>query len=109
MYCDGYVSEASTLHTAYGYQIPCPDNNACFAVAMSQNPTPRAQHMDIKYHTLYEWVKHNLLKLEQMDTMVNLVDQFTKRLGLVLFFCFVDYIFGKVPPTYSSAFVRFSK
>ncbi len=73
-------------------------------MAMSQKPTPRTHHMYIKYHAICKWVERDLLKLERIDTMINLADHFTKKLGRVLFHCHVDYIFGKVPPSYSSAF-----
>jgi hypothetical protein len=78
-------------------------------MAMSQKPTPRTRHMDIKYHALCEWVKQDLLKLEGIDTTINLADHFTKQLGWVLFHHHMDYIFRKVPPMYSSAFAQFFK
>jgi hypothetical protein len=83
------------------------DNNACIAMAMAQKPTPRTRHMDIKYHALCELVERDLLKLECIDTTVNLADHFTKQLGRTLFHRHVDYIFGKVPPSYSAAYHQF--
>jgi hypothetical protein len=83
------------------------DNNACIAMAMAQKPTPRIWHMDIKYHVLIKRVEWDLLQLEQIDTSMNLADHFTKQLGHTLFHRHVDYILGKVPPTYSCAFDRF--
>jgi hypothetical protein len=65
--------------------------------------------MDIKYYALYKWAEWGLFKLELIDTTINLADHFTKQLGRVLFHRHVDYIFGKVPPTYSSAYAQFSK
>jgi hypothetical protein len=85
------------------------DKNACITMAMAQKPTPRMHHMDIKYHALVEWVERNLLKLEHIDTTLNLADHFTKQLGTVLFHRHADYILGKVPPTYSNVFATFSK
>jgi hypothetical protein len=82
------------------------DNNACIVIAMSQKPTPRTRHMDIKYHALCKWVERDLLKLEWIDTTINLADHFTKQLRWVLFHRDVDYIFGKVPPTYSSVLLN---
>ncbi len=78
-------------------------------MAMAQKPIPWTRHMDIKYHALVEWVKRDLLKLERINTTLNLADHFTKQLGTVLFHCHVEYILGKVPPTYSNAFATFSK
>jgi hypothetical protein len=60
--------------------------------------------MDIKYHVLVEWVDQNLLQLECIDMSMNLADHFTKQLGRTLFHRHVDYILGKVPPTYSCTF-----
>ncbi len=76
---------------------------------MSQKPTPHTLHIDIEYYILCKWVKQDLLNLECIDTTINLADHFTKHLGRVLFNCHVDYIFAKVPSTYSSAFAQFSK
>jgi hypothetical protein len=85
------------------------DNNACIAMEIAQKPTsmPQTWHVDIKYHILVEWVERDLLQFECIDTSMNLADHFTKQLGRTLFHRHVDYILGKVPPTYSSAFNRF--
>jgi hypothetical protein len=83
------------------------DDNACIAMAMAQKPTPRTRHMDIKYHILVEWVERDLIQLERIDTTINLADHFTKHLGCTLFHRHVDYILGKVPPTYSHTFSKF--
>ncbi len=85
------------------------DNNACIAMAMAQKPTPLTRHMDIKYHVLIDWIECNLLQLEHIDTSLNMADHFTKQLGSTLFHQHVDYILGKVPPTYSSIFKGFPK
>lgn len=77
------------------------DNDACTAMAMAQKPTPRTRHMDIKFYALCEWVERDLLRLERIDTCVNLGDHFTKALPPVLFRRHLDYIMGRVPPAYS--------
>ena len=33
------------------------DNDACTAMANAKKPTPRIRHMDIKWHTLAQWVE----------------------------------------------------
>jgi hypothetical protein len=76
-------------------------------MAMAQKPTPRTRHMDINYHVLIDWVEQDLLQLECIDTSINLADQFTKQLGCTLFHRHINYILGKVPPTYSCTFYRF--
>jgi hypothetical protein len=83
------------------------DNNTCIEMAMAQKSTPQTQHMDIKYHVLVEWVEQDLLPLKQFDTSMNLADHFTKQLGHILFHRHVNYILGKVLPTYSCTFDRF--
>jgi hypothetical protein len=77
------------------------DNDACTAMAMAQKPTPRARHMDIKFYALCQWVERDLIKLERIDTTVNMADHFTKSLSPVLFRRHTDYIMGRVPPHYS--------
>ena len=82
------------------------DNDACTAMANAQKPTTRTRHMDIKFNVLCEWVEQDLLKLERVDTSVNLADIFTKQLGPTLFNRHVDYLLGHVPPQYSACFKR---
>ena len=82
------------------------DNDACTAMANAKKPTPRTRHMDIKWHTLAQWVERDLLKLERVDTSINMSDHFTKQVGPTLFHRHVDYILGHVPPTYSAWFKR---
>lgn len=74
------------------------DNDACTAMAMAQKPTPRTRHMDIKYYALCEWVERDLIKLERIDTSINLADHFTKSLSPILFWRHLDYVMGSVPP-----------
>ena len=62
--------------------------------------------MDIRYHVLWEWVKHNLIILKQVDTTINEADHFTKILARVLFHRSIDYNMGCASPEYSSAHLR---
>lgn len=80
------------------------DNDACTAMAMAQKPTSRTRHMDIKYHVICEWVEQDLLKLNRIDTTINLADLFTKSLGPTLFYRHTDYVLGHTPPHYSPQF-----
>ena len=75
-------------------------------MANAQKPTTRTRHMDIKYNVLCEWVEQDLLKLERVDTSVNLADIFTKQLGPRLFNRHIDYLLGHVPHQYSACFKR---
>ncbi len=78
-------------------------------MAMAQKPTPRTCHMNIKYHVFVDWIERNLLQLELIDTMLSMADHCTKQLGSTIFHCHVNYILGKVPPTYSAVFKDFSQ
>ena len=77
------------------------DNDACTAMANAQKPTTRTRHMDIRFNVLCQWVEQDLIKLERVDTSVNMLDHYTKQLGPTLFHRHIDYILGHVPPTYS--------
>jgi hypothetical protein len=60
--------------------------------------------MDIKYFSICEWVGHNLMHLEQINTPINMADHFTKALNRALFHQHADILFGHVPPMYSSVY-----
>ena len=83
------------------------DNDACTAMAMAQKPTTRTRHMDIKFHALCEWVERDLIKLERIDTTINMADHFTKSLSPILFRRHTDYIMGRVPPNYAQCNPKF--
>lgn len=55
--------------------------------------TSRAMHC--------EWVERDLIKLERIDTTINMADHFTKSLSPILFRRHTDYIMGRVPPNYA--------
>ena len=40
------------------------DNNACTAMGNAQKPTTRAQHIDIKYFSICEWIERDLMRLD---------------------------------------------
>ncbi len=60
--------------------------------------------MDIWYHILCEWVEHNLIILERVDTTINKAGHFTKLLSCILLHRHINYIMGHVPPEYSPAY-----
>jgi hypothetical protein len=78
------------------------DNDACTMMAQAQKPTPRARHIDIKYHVICQWVEDDLMRLERISTTMNIADIFTKQLGPLLYRRHCDYLMGRVPPQYSS-------
>ncbi|KAL7506546.1 hypothetical protein ACHAXN_003819 [Cyclotella atomus] len=61
------------------------DNEGATAMANAQKPTTRTQHMDIKYFALAEWVKHDLMILERVNTAINTADHFTNRFSIGLY------------------------
>ncbi len=71
------------------------DNDACMAMGNAQKPTPRTQHMDIKY---------DLMHLERIDALINMLDHFTKSLTRALFHQHADFLLGHVPPMYSPVY-----
>ena len=42
------------------------DNGVCTMMVQTQKPTPRARHIDIKYHVVCQWVDGDLIKLERV-------------------------------------------
>lgn len=60
--------------------------------------------MILKYKVLADWVDHDLVKHERVDTKLNMADHFTKQLGPLLFHRHTDYLMGRVPTQYSSEF-----
>ena len=80
------------------------DNDACTVMGNAQKTTPRTRHMDIKYFSICEWVDHDLMHLERIDTTINMADHFTKALTRALFHRHADFLLGHVPPMYSPVY-----
>jgi hypothetical protein len=80
------------------------DNDACTAMGNAQKPTPRTRHMDIKYFLLCEWVEHDLMHLERINTKINMADHLTKGLTRALFHRHGDFLLGHIPPLYSPVY-----
>ena len=77
------------------------DNDDATAMANAGKPTPRSRYIDIKFYAIQEWVKRDLVILQQVDTSINTADHLTKPLSCILFYCHRDFYMGHVPPTYS--------
>jgi hypothetical protein len=77
------------------------DNNGCTAMGNAQKPTARTCHIDIKYFALCDWVERDLIRLEWIDTSINISDHLTKSLTRILFHRHADYLLGHIPPKYS--------
>ncbi len=80
------------------------DNDGCTTMGNAQKPTPRTQHIDIKYFSMCEWVEHDLILLDRIDTSINMSDHLTKSLQTVLFHQHADFLLGHIPPSYSPVF-----
>ncbi len=77
------------------------DNNGCTAMGNVQKPTPRTQHIDIKYFSICKWVERNLMLLDHIDTSINMVDHLTKAFQPILFHRHANFPLGYIPPMYS--------
>jgi hypothetical protein len=67
----------------------------------AQKPTAHTQHIDNNYFALCEWVEHDLICLERIDTSINIADHLTKPLSRILFHWHIDFLLGHIPPKYS--------
>ena len=77
------------------------DNDWCTAMGNMQKPTTRTQHIDIKYFALCEWVECNLIRLEWIDTSINIADNLTKPHSKILIHLHTNFLLRYVRPTYS--------
>jgi hypothetical protein len=77
------------------------DNVGAQLMANAGQPTKRTRHMDIKFFALQDWVEHDLLVLERIDTSVNCSDALTKPNNRILFNRHLDRLMGRVAPSYS--------
>ncbi len=77
------------------------DNDGCTAMGNAQKPTSWTRHIDIKYFSLCEWVKRDLILLDRIDTSINMSDHLTKSLQPLLFHRHTDFLLGHIPPSYS--------
>ena len=80
------------------------DNDACTAMGNAQKPTTRTRHIDIKYFSICEWIERDLMRLEQINTSINMSDHLTKGLSCALFHRHADFLLGHVPPAYSPVY-----
>jgi hypothetical protein len=80
------------------------DNDGCTAMGNAQKPMVRTRHIDIKYFALCDWVERDLIRLEQIDTSINISNHLTKSLTRILFDRHANYLFGHIPPKYSPVY-----
>ena len=77
------------------------DNDGCTAMGNAQKPTARTRHIDIKYFALCELVERDLMRLEWIDTSINITDHLIKPLSRILFHRHANFLLGHIPPKYS--------
>jgi hypothetical protein len=65
--------------------IPYENNDGYTAMGNAQKLTTRTRHIDIKYFALYNWVECDLIRLERIDTSINIANHLTKSLSWTLF------------------------
>ncbi len=54
------------------------DNDRFITMGNAQKLTPQTCHINIKYFSLCEWVEHNLILLDWIDTSINMSNHLTK-------------------------------
>jgi hypothetical protein len=85
------------------------DNDGATAMANAGKPTPRSQHIDVKFYAIQEWVERDLVILQRIDTADNTADILTKPLSRILFYRHKDYLMGFVPPRYSPKYAEVAR
>ena len=76
------------------------DNQGALLMGNASKLTKWTRHMNLRYFALQEWVESDLIVLRHIDTNDNESDALTKAVGRTLFYRHMDYIMGKIPPSY---------
>jgi hypothetical protein len=61
------------------------------------------QNMPYQY-ALCDWVEPDLIRLERVDTSINISNHLTKALSRILFYRHTNYLLGHIPPKYSPVY-----
>ena len=69
------------------------DNQAAIKISNNFITTPRAKHIDVKYHFIRHLIEEQKIKLEYINTKMNIADVFTKSLPQQIFKNFLKYLF----------------
>ncbi len=85
------------------------DNQGALLLANAQQPTKRTRHMDIKNFALQDWVKEDLIRLLRIATNDNYADVMTKATARTLFYRHMNYIMGKIIPSYVQGLQSFTQ
>ncbi len=62
------------------------DNAASMALSKFHMTTPRAKHLDSKFHLVRQEADSGAIQLQRVDTTTNVSDIFTKPLSVTLFY-----------------------
>ena len=76
------------------------DNRGAIYMANLRKPSKRTRHIDIRHFALSDWVEHDLLKLEYIESSENFSDNLTKPQGRILHNRHTDKIMGHLVPSY---------
>jgi deoxyuridine 5'-triphosphate nucleotidohydrolase len=76
------------------------DNQGALLMANAQQPTKRTRHVETRHFAIQEWVERDLLTLLRIATNDNYSDVLTKATGRILFYRHMNYIMGKIRPSY---------
>ena len=77
------------------------DNHGALHMDNAQRPTKRTKHMDTRHFALQDWVNRDLLILRKISTHDNYSDAMTKPLPRTLFYRYMEFIQGKIIPSYA--------
>ena len=90
----------------YAVTIGYEDNVACTMMTMAKN-RPRKRGTLISNTRRSVNGQKNMIKIECVDTKMNVADMYTKQLGQLLFHRHCDYLMGRVPSSYSAVHQTF--
>ena len=76
------------------------DNRGALLMASAAQPTKQSRHIEICNYALLDWVKRDLVSLEDVVSGLNSSDILTKQTGPLLFAHHVDNISGRLPQPY---------
>jgi hypothetical protein len=76
------------------------DNQGALLMANAQQPTKRTRHVETRHFAIQDWVERDLLTLIRITTHDNYSDVLTKATGRILFYRHMNYIMGKLRPSY---------
>ena len=76
------------------------DNQGALLMANAQQPAKRTRQVETRHFAIQEWVERDLLTLLRIATNDNYSDVLTKATGRVFFYRHMNYIMGKLRPSY---------